>query len=444
MLLTEITLKCHTLACIINNENYVNIGGVMLKNRIFRFLSVFCSIVIAMSCLTFSTVSADNPKGKMYSMYAYVLNDYLYTYGAMSTNNAGESFRNDGSGSYAPNGMIYSEIINFDKNTGPCLVVFLAESKYNAAACHIWKFNNETEKAERIGVLDVNYTTLTDGRVGVFSLGCSEENKNFISYKTFIDGMQSSTAYYTVMNGDAFRYINNPEVKNEVGVMDFSSTYFHPGVNIANGNKNMNEFFDELKNSAEENISFENVSERIADSDEKQIKTVLKKSLSLESFDIADYNSEDEYKKALDVKESDDDVSKIIGFYNLEDEIYYVRFTTEKSNYNYAMLRKSDNAENGYQILKSGKDGIPLTDSELKQLKPDYVRNTLLDSKSKSSVKILGAKDSSKGESGKKEPIFSFDKIFDKQSRLPAICIGGGIAVALLTILWVYLYSDND
>ena len=33
----------------------------MLKNRIFRLLSVFCSIVILMSCLTFSTVVADEP-----------------------------------------------------------------------------------------------------------------------------------------------------------------------------------------------------------------------------------------------------------------------------------------------------------------------------------------------------------------------------------------------
>ena len=36
----------------------------MLKNRIFSLLSVFCSIVILMSCLTFSTVVADEPVGK--------------------------------------------------------------------------------------------------------------------------------------------------------------------------------------------------------------------------------------------------------------------------------------------------------------------------------------------------------------------------------------------
>ena len=55
----------------------------MLKNRIFRLLSVFCSIVILMSCLTFSTAVADEPVGKMAAVYAYVLNNYLYTYSSM-------------------------------------------------------------------------------------------------------------------------------------------------------------------------------------------------------------------------------------------------------------------------------------------------------------------------------------------------------------------------
>ena len=63
----------------------------MLKNRIFSLLSVFCSIVILMSCLTFSTVVADEPVGKMAAVYAYVLNNYLYTYSSMHTENAGDS-----------------------------------------------------------------------------------------------------------------------------------------------------------------------------------------------------------------------------------------------------------------------------------------------------------------------------------------------------------------
>ena len=83
----------------------------MLKNRIFRLLSVFCSIVILMSCLTFSTVVADEPVGKMAAVYAYVLNNYLYTYSSMHTENAGDSLSI--SEDNIPNGVVYSDIVNF-------------------------------------------------------------------------------------------------------------------------------------------------------------------------------------------------------------------------------------------------------------------------------------------------------------------------------------------
>ena len=125
------------------------------------------------------------------------------------------------------------------------------------------------------------------------------------------------------------------------------------------------------------------------------------------------------------------------------DEIYYIRFSTDRSYYNYALLRRSDDAENGYQILKVRTDCIPLSDRELKQIKTDYDRNTLLYKKAKGSLKLSKYCADDNAEPSKK-PLIQIDKSFDKQTRLPIVCIGGGIAVALLTILWVYLYSDND
>ena len=141
-----------------NIKNYVNIGGVMLKNRIFRLLSVFCSIVILMSCLTFSTAVADEPVGKMAAVYAYVLNNYLYTYSSMHTENAGDSLSI--SEDNIPNGVVYSDIVNFDANENPYLVIFLADSGYTTASCHVWKYDEETENAERIAILDVNYNQI--------------------------------------------------------------------------------------------------------------------------------------------------------------------------------------------------------------------------------------------------------------------------------------------
>ena len=140
----------------------------MLKNRIFRLLSVFCSIVILMSCLTFSTVVADEPVGKMAAVYAYVLNNYLYTYSSMHTENAGDSLSI--SEDNIPNGVVYSDIVNFDANENPYLVIFLADSGYTTASCHVWKYNEETENAERIAILDVNYNQIPLGQSKVTNL----------------------------------------------------------------------------------------------------------------------------------------------------------------------------------------------------------------------------------------------------------------------------------
>ena len=106
-------------------------------------------------------------------------------------------------------------------------------------------------------------------------------------------------------------------------------------------------------------------------------------------------------------------------------------------------MRRSDDAENGYQILKVRTDCIPLSDRELKQIKTDYDRNTLLYKKSKDSLKLSKQSDCDNAQPSKK-PLIEIDKSISSRTRLPIVCVGGGIAVALLTILWVYLYSDND
>lgn len=413
-----------------------------MKNRIFRFLSAFCAAVIAMSCLTFSSVSADEPVGKMSAVYAYVLNDYLFTYGAMKTENAGDSFRDNGDGTYAPNGIVYGEIINFDANENPYLVIFLADAGYSTASCHVWKYDEEKEKADRIAILDINYTQLTDGQVGVFSIG-SNEAKHYIIYSLYENNTLMHTDYYTVIDGDAFEYVNAPQVISESGVIDFSSSYFHPGVDISQFNRHIEKFFDSLKNAAADSVTYEDIAERLQDDDEARIEAVLKNAVNYNNFDIADYSSMDEYRKALVAEPNGDRFYLISEAYNLGDEIYYIRFSTDRSYYNYALLRRSDDAENGYQLLKVRTDCIPLSDRELKQIKTDYDRNTLLYKKAQGSLKLLRTSKYSDSEKTK-EPIFNIEKIMHSSTRLPAVCIGGGVAIAMLTILWVYLYSDSD
>ena len=172
------------------------------------------------------------------------------------------------------------------------------------------------------------------------------------------------------------------------------------------------------------------------------MEAVLKDAVKFTDFDIANYSSIDEYRNALNVEPSTDKFYLISEAYNLGDEIYYLRFSTDRTYYNYALLRRSDDAENGYQILKVRTDCIPLSDRELKQIKTDYDRNTLLYKKSKGSLSLL--KHSKYGEESNKENHIKIEKSIDKKTHLPIVCIGGGVAIALLTILWVYLYSDNN
>lgn len=412
-----------------------------MKNRIIKVLSVICSISIAISCLTMSGAVADEPVGKMSSVYAYVLNDYLFTYGAMHTDESGSAFTAQ-AGNYPPSGVIYGDIVNFDANKNPYLVIFFAESGNTTASCHVWKYNEEKEEAQQIAALDMNYSALPDGHVGVFSLGSSGE-KRYIIYETYIDNLPAGADYYTAINGDAFEYVNAPVVMQKTGIMDFSNNYFHSGIDISYFNRTIGGFFDTLKNSAADSVTFEDIAERLSDEDEAQIEAVLKNAVSFEDFDIADYSSMDEYRNALNVPPNGDRFYLISEAYNLGDEIYYIRFSTDRSYYNYALLRRSDDAQNGYQILKVRTDCIPLSDRELKQIKTDYSRSTLLYKASKGSLKLVRASGTDDTKTSK-EPMLKIEKVLNKRTRLPSVCIGGGIAVALLTLLWVYMYSDND
>ena len=419
-----------------------------MKKRILRLISALCSITVLLSCLTLSSASADEPVGKMSSVYAYVLNDYVYTYGAMHTENPGDSFRIDSETGFPPRGVIHSEVINFDANENPYLVIFLADSEYSVASCHVWKFDEETESAEKIANLDVNYTLLPDGQVGAFTMGFNNE-KRYIIYKIFENDVPVYEEFYTAIDGDAFMYVNSPQVLDEIGVMDFSNSYFHSNVDISNFNENIGKFFDDLKNAAADSVTYEDIAERLSDEDEQQIEAVLKNAVHFTDFDIADYTSMEDYRKALNAEPTNDRFYLISEAYNLGNEIYYVRFSTDRTYYNYALLRRSDDAENGYQILKVKTDCIPLSDIELKQIKTDYDRSTLLYKKSKGTLKLLKhSKYSTDNKTNdevqpSKAPLIQLDKPISSRTRLPVICVGGGISIALLTILWVYLYSDD-
>jgi hypothetical protein len=416
-----------------------------LKKRIYKFLCTLCALTVLLSSITLDrTAFADEPVGKMSAVYGYVLNDYLATYGAISTSDANGAIYDEEGGVVAPTGVVYGDVVNFDDNENPYLVIYITEGIYKTASCHIWKYNEEKEVAERIAILEKEYDNIDRNRMGEFNLGWNDE-KRYITYKEYEDNNVVSSEYYTVIDGDALMYVNNPTDVYEAGIMDFNAYYFHPGIDVSNYNQTLNNFFDSLKNAAADSVTYEDIAERLTSEDEVRVEAVLAKAVSYENFDIDDYDSIDEYQAALNEPTNSDRFYLISNMYNLGDEIYYVRFSTDKSYYNYALLRRSDTAENGYQILRVSTDCIPLADRELKQLKEAYSRNTLLYKKSKGYLKLQKkVKEASGAPEATKTPQIIIDKMIDSRMRIPAACIGGGIAIAFLTILWVFLYGGDE
>ncbi len=426
-----------------------------MKSRLLSVICLFCAVSLMLSCFTSTSasVSPDEPVGKMSAVYGYVLNDYLLKYGTYSTGAPGEVIYGENGELVTPNGVVYSDIVNFDANENPYLVIFVVESAYCTASCHIWRFNEETEQADQIAELTKNYWEIPDDSNGEFNVGWNGD-KRYISYKEYVNNQEVNKDYYTVVDGDAFIYVNDPQNVTEVGVMDFNRSYFHAGVDVSNANRCLSDFFDNLKNAAADSVSYENISERLSSEDEAQVEAALSEAVKYEDFDIARYSSFVRYESALDALQTNTDRFYLISnMYNLGDELYYVRFSTDRSYYNYALLRRSPDAETGYQILKVRTDCIPLSDIELKELKEQYKRNTLLYKKEKGSLKLekeskyitdVPAEPScSTQPSEEKKSTINIEKRLCPTMRLPVACIGGGISIALLTALWLYLSSDD-
>lgn len=399
----------------------------------------------------------------MSSVYGYILNDYIETYGVLSTSEDGSYI--SGNGSQNPCGVIYGDIMYFDTNAYPYLVLFVADGTYSAASCHIWRYNDECEKAERIAVITKKYSDIPENRAGEFNIAYNDKSR-FISYNVYENNNVISSEFYTVTDGEAFMYLNSPSNALQSGIMDFNSVYFHPGVDVSNYNLTLDEFFSKLKNTAAKSVTYENIADMVNADDLTEINRVLIRASLYSDFDIARYTSDSEYKEALLKTTAANTFKKITSLCDLGDGIYYASFDTSQSKYNYALLRKSDSAEHGYQLLKVRTDCIPLADRELKQIKLDYMNNPLLYEMSLTKLELSKKKDENNNENNditvtvgsspavtvkasvpestpeaKKAEENVFPNLYT--IRFPAACIGSGIAIALLSVLWIYLYSDN-
>ncbi len=442
-----------------------------MKKIGMKFLCCFCAVVIFMSTVSFGLIpfaKADEPVGKMSSVYGYILNDYIMRYGVISTDKNGAIFDSTGN-TIAPSGVVYGDIINFDNNNCPYLLIFVADSEYKTAACHLWLYSNETKKAQRIAVIEKSYCDIPKDMIGEFNIAWKNE-KRYITFNTYLNNVEQSKEVYTVINGEAYMYINNPADITESGVMDYNAYYFHPGIDVSCYNKQLDVFFTKLKDTAAKSVTYEDISKKLSPDAKTQINRVLIRSALYCNFDIKDYTTQNEYNEGLSITTSSDKFTQLSAFYDLGEDIYYAKFDTNRSKYNYALLRKTDESEDGYQILKVRTDCIPLADTELKQARYEYSQNPLLMPKSKTAPQLSSKESQTSApvatdvtvKVGDSEPVLvssapdptpeaavpdkkiTVKKLLDDNLKLPIACTGGGVAIALLTFLWVYMYEDDD
>lgn len=426
-----------------------------MKKVILRFLCCFCAAFVALnSFIFFGSTSADTSTGKMSSVYAYILNDYIETYGVLSTDDSGAVI--SGNGSENPCGVIYGDLVSFDKSEYPYLVLFVADGDYGAAACHIWRYSPETEKAERTAVIAKRYSDIPISGNGEMSIA-NDSKKGYITYSVYDNGKQVSSEFYTVADDEAVMYINNPTNVTSSGIAYFNGEAFNSAVDISGYNKSLDKFFSRLKDSAAQSVTHENILTRVDADGMTDINRVLLHASLFTNFDIRDYASADDYDAALKETDGDGVFMQASALYDLGDGIYYAVFDTKRSRYNYALIRKSDTAEHGYQILKARTDCIPLADKELEQIKLDCMSSPLiydmslekltLSKKSDEdiTVKVGASPTVTLAASKRKKPLAQGLPTLPSMDamRLPAACIGGGFAIALLSALWVYLYSEN-
>ncbi len=412
-----------------------------------KLMCLLCSLILltinttALAQVPGSVVPVDNPNECRSAVYGYVLNDYINRYGVVSNEHPTGFMGSDGN---TPNGVVYADIVNFENNENPYLVLFVSDAQNRVASCHIWGYDEESEKAFRSAAINKGYEPLAN-ETGAFSIGWNGD-KRYIVYKELNEEDTVYTQYFTVINGETFSYVENPAGVNEAAVMSFNRYAFSSQVDISDYNNALTLFFDKLKNSAADSVTYPDITDHLDDEEYSQLEATAALAARLGNFDILDYDTMEEYEAALNEKNDGTKFYLISNVYNLGDEVYYVRFSTDRSFYNYALVRHTDRDEK-YQILKVRMDCIPLSDRELDMQKSSHLKSALLYKKAKSTAGgyIPKDKDSDNDSAIIDIPkVIDTPQVFDERTIKPAVFISAAVAVLLITGLWVYLYGHDE
>lgn len=409
-----------------------------MKKTILRFVSVVCVLCV---CFSFSITPVSAGDNHWATPFAYVLNDTIYNNGVVSTENTGDYVSvNCDAGQY-PQGVIYADLMTFDNNYEQYLVVVRSDSYRGGVFVDVYKYDELTNRVELLTVLSKGYN-MAEGLVREISWG-HNATRRYIVFSDYQNGERVHSEYYTVIDGVMYLSMSEPFATELSGVVTFGRTYLHPEVDISYFNDQLSLFFSSLKEYSAEEIEYENILDNITRDEIDDLKIVLNKTAGFSSFDISDYDTMAEYALAVKAHDGEAELNAITHIYDLSEQLYYVRYSTDECYYNGAVLRRTDAVLDNYQILLVRNDFIPFSQSEAEDIKDTYLKSKLLMEKSEDTIQT------------KDKPLFSFNKlniekkidvpkVISGDMKLPIALIGGGIILALFVALCVIMGKDDE
>ncbi len=403
--------------------------------RLFGALCVLCM------CFSFSITPVSAGDAPWANSFAYTLNDAILTHGSLSTGNAGEYLGvNCGAGIY-PQGVIYADLMTFDNNYEQHLVVVRSDSYRGGVFVDVYKYDELTRTVELLSVLSKGYN-MVEGLVREVSWG-HNDTRRYIVFTDYENGQKVHSEYYTVIDGVMYLSMTEPPATGLSGVVTFGRTYLHPEVDVSYFNDQLSMFFSSLKEYSAEGIEYDNILDDISRDEIDDLKIVLNKTAGFSTFDISDYDTMAEYALAVKAHDGEAELNAITHVYDLGEELYYVRYSTDECFYNGAVLRRTDEVLDNYQILLVKNDFIPFSQDEAESVKDTYLKNKLLLEKSEESIET---KDKSFFKINKLDIEKKVDvpKVISGDMKLPVALIGGGIVLALFVVLCVIMGKDDD
>lgn len=401
-----------------------------MKNAVCRVFSLICALAVLM-CICSVPVSA--APGEWAGEYAYALNDGILEHGALSAETSDGYFGTDASG------VIYADLMDFNGDACPMLVIFRFDAALRLAEADIYNYEMG---AARLVTTVSKPVAIDGGHIGELSLG-ADGQRRYIIYREFFEGEVVDEEHYTVIGSDAFVRVEAPR-RNVVssGVVSFTEAYIHTEVDVSAHNKYLTEFFSSLKDMSAGSVTYSDLADDISPAEKERLLRVLEKTAGFDCFDIGDYSTMSAYSMAVNRHDGEGKLNALTNIYALGDELYYVRYSTDRAFYNGAILRRTDMVTDNYQILSVKNDFIPYSETELSSLKETYLKNRLLLEKSADTIELSS------------EPIIKVKKLdiekkldipkkLSGEVRIPAAVIGGGACLMLLAALLVYILSDR-